>query len=170
MAGSLTITLVLVSWDAIGSVSTACGLISAAIKTCRVAQYMCNKRGIQSDSYMSDAYLDCIIDKLPDLVVNHFPKTQATPQQTEASTSTSNSQPIIPVSTPTENPKYKALQVIHMEDLQAWARDNKIKVLQWNPKKSDLINVILALTHIPSDDAICLIVNKQKGKKGAPVL
>ncbi|KAF9469992.1 hypothetical protein BDZ94DRAFT_1293578 [Collybia nuda] len=70
---------------------------------------------------MSNAYLDHIVDKLTDLIVNHFPETQATPQQTEASNSTSNSQPTIPVSTPTKNPKYKALQVIHMEDPKACA-------------------------------------------------
>ncbi|KAF9464623.1 hypothetical protein BDZ94DRAFT_1353485 [Collybia nuda] len=52
----------------------------------------------------------------------------------------------------------------------SWYKSCYPHVLQWNPKKADLINAILASTHIPSDDAICLIVNKQKGKKGAPVL
>ncbi|KAF9455326.1 hypothetical protein BDZ94DRAFT_1371140, partial [Collybia nuda] len=84
-AGSLTILTVLVLWDAIGSVSTACKLILAAIKTCWVAQYMCNKQGINSESYMSDAYLNRIIDKLTDLTANHSSETQVTAQP-EAST------------------------------------------------------------------------------------
>ncbi|KAF9458868.1 hypothetical protein BDZ94DRAFT_1330631 [Collybia nuda] len=77
-AGSLTISTVLVSWDAISSVSTACKLISATIKTCQVARYMCNKQGINLELYMSNAYLDRIVDKLTDLTAKHSSETRVT--------------------------------------------------------------------------------------------
>ncbi|KAF9462155.1 hypothetical protein BDZ94DRAFT_1368514 [Collybia nuda] len=82
-AGSQTIASVLISWEAIGNVITACRLIAAGIKTCRVAWYICTKRGVRATSFLSDAYLDCIIDTLTDLSASQTFGDQAITQKTE---------------------------------------------------------------------------------------
>jgi hypothetical protein len=66
-AGRLTCTMVLTSWDVIGSCSNACDLIAAALKTCKVARHLCFEREVEAASYLSDIYLENIISKLWDL-------------------------------------------------------------------------------------------------------
>lgn len=66
-SGGLTCSSVLTSWRDVGSVKMACKLIAAAVKTCKVARHVCSCRGIDSGSYLSDAYLQNIIEKLWDL-------------------------------------------------------------------------------------------------------
>ena len=63
-AGNMRIMSVLKSWADIGNVDTACRLIAAAIKTCRVARHLCFQCGVQPGTYLSDAYLDNTIDRL----------------------------------------------------------------------------------------------------------
>lgn len=62
-AGNLWCSTVLPSWDHIGAVM-ARKLIMAAIKTCQVAWYICFEHGINSRSYLSDAYLQTLVESL----------------------------------------------------------------------------------------------------------
>lgn len=63
-SGGLTCSSVLTSWHDVGSVKMACKLIAAALRTCKVARHVCSYRGIKSGSYLSDAYLQNMIEKL----------------------------------------------------------------------------------------------------------
>jgi len=62
--GSMTCSSVLASWESIGSTNSACALIAAAIKTCRVARYLCTQHGITADSYLSDHYLEQVFERI----------------------------------------------------------------------------------------------------------
>lgn len=62
-AGSMRCATVLQSWDEIGK-ATACKLLAAAIKTCKVARFVCFTRGIEVGSYLSDAYLQTLVESL----------------------------------------------------------------------------------------------------------
>ena len=66
-ASALTYTTVLTSWDSIGNIDTACRLIAAAIKTCKIARYLCFARHISPTSYLSDIYLQNIVELLSQL-------------------------------------------------------------------------------------------------------
>jgi hypothetical protein len=66
-ASALTYTTVLASWDSIGNIDTACRLIAAAIKTCKIARYLCFARHISPTSYLSDIYLQNIVELLSQL-------------------------------------------------------------------------------------------------------
>lgn len=61
---SLTISTALESWASIGTTAVACRLIAASIKTCKVARYVCLKRQIKASSYLSDAYLENLLERL----------------------------------------------------------------------------------------------------------
>jgi len=66
-AQSLTCSLVMKSWGDIGNTETACKLIAAAIRTCKVAQYICQKTNVKATTYISDMYLGRVIETLWDL-------------------------------------------------------------------------------------------------------
>jgi hypothetical protein len=66
-AGSLTCSSVMTSWEDIGSTDIACKLIAAAIRTCKVARYTCEKMSITATTYISDTYLERVIETLWDL-------------------------------------------------------------------------------------------------------
>jgi hypothetical protein len=55
---------VLSTWSSVGSNSTARKLIAATIKTCKVAHHLCYERGIHPTSYVSDAYLNELVERL----------------------------------------------------------------------------------------------------------
>ena len=60
----MTITSILKSWESIRNTEMACKLIAAAIKTCRVAHHICSQKNIETSRYLSDAYLQCIVEVL----------------------------------------------------------------------------------------------------------
>lgn len=66
-AGSMTCGSVMQSWADIGNTDTACKLIAAAIRTCKVARYVCEKMKVEATSYISDMYLGRVIETLWDL-------------------------------------------------------------------------------------------------------
>ncbi|KAF8879369.1 hypothetical protein BD779DRAFT_1447003 [Infundibulicybe gibba] len=68
-AGGINCRSVLTTWSRIGNTETACCLIAAALKTCRIARHICIKRGIQSTNFLSDAYLQNTIEILWELWV-----------------------------------------------------------------------------------------------------
>ena len=61
----MSLTSVLKSWESAGNTETACRLIAAAVKTCKVARHVCfqQKAGLGT-SYLSDAYLQNVIEVL----------------------------------------------------------------------------------------------------------
>ncbi|KAF8234117.1 hypothetical protein L208DRAFT_1077691, partial [Tricholoma matsutake] len=63
-SGNMTLTSVLQSWESIGSTKTACHLIAASIKICKVARHICFEQKITTGSYLSDAYLQNLIEVL----------------------------------------------------------------------------------------------------------
>jgi hypothetical protein len=63
-SGSMRITSVIQSCDSVRSTAVACKLIAAAIKTCKVARHICFERGINTTSFLADAYLSNLIDEL----------------------------------------------------------------------------------------------------------
>jgi hypothetical protein len=62
-AGNLRCSTVLSSWDEIGA-TTAKKLIAAALKTCQVARHICFEHGVNASGYLSDAYLQTLIQSL----------------------------------------------------------------------------------------------------------
>lgn len=67
-AASITITSVLVSWDAVGGVPTACRLLAAGIRTHRVAEAICFQRSVKEKPLLSLDYLSRLVDQLWNLV------------------------------------------------------------------------------------------------------
>ena len=63
-SGGLTCSTVLMSWHNVGSVKMACKLIMAALKTCKITRHVCSYHGIKSGSYLSDTYLQNMVEKL----------------------------------------------------------------------------------------------------------
>ena len=66
-AASLTCKFILSSWSNVGSVSFACRLIAAAIKTSRVAWHLCHSKQLKPTSFLSDIYLSNIVELLWEL-------------------------------------------------------------------------------------------------------
>lgn len=63
-AGGLTITNVIRDWACVGGVDMACKLLAATIRTCKVARHICLERNITSSSFLSDAYLNNMVERL----------------------------------------------------------------------------------------------------------
>ena len=63
-ARNLTWSTVLTSWKDVGNCKAACQLLAATIKTCKVARHLCYERQITAGTYLSDIYLDQIVDAL----------------------------------------------------------------------------------------------------------
>lgn len=66
-AGSMTCASAMTSWEDIGNNDTAYKLIAAAVRTCKVARYVCEKTNVTTTSYISDIYLGQVIETLWDL-------------------------------------------------------------------------------------------------------
>ncbi|KAN0133528.1 hypothetical protein V8E53_008696 [Lactarius tabidus] len=64
MAGGISPSSVLTSWQDVGSVATAFKLVAAAIKTCQEAQLICKNAGILPKGFISDAYLEKTLEFL----------------------------------------------------------------------------------------------------------
>ena len=52
------------SWHNIGSIGIACRLIATVIKTCKVARHLCFVKHIDTSAFLSDVYLENIINLL----------------------------------------------------------------------------------------------------------
>jgi hypothetical protein len=52
------------SWHHIGSTGIASRLIAIVIKTCKVARHLCFVKNINAPAFLSDVYLESIIDLL----------------------------------------------------------------------------------------------------------
>ncbi|TEB23929.1 hypothetical protein FA13DRAFT_1797640 [Coprinellus micaceus] len=67
-AASLTVQSTLTSSEAVGDTITALRLVTAAIKTCKVAREMSRRHHISPTSFLSDMYLDRVVKTLWELV------------------------------------------------------------------------------------------------------
>ncbi|KAF8801426.1 hypothetical protein BYT27DRAFT_7115014 [Phlegmacium glaucopus] len=61
-AGGLTITNVIRDWACVGGVNMACKLLAATIRTCKVAHHICLEQNITSSSFLSDVYLNNMVE------------------------------------------------------------------------------------------------------------
>ncbi|KIJ92866.1 hypothetical protein K443DRAFT_13285, partial [Laccaria amethystina LaAM-08-1] len=66
-AGGQTISTVLTSWKSVGNTSVAHRLLVAALKTSKVARHVCFERAVEPSSFLSDVYVQLLVDKLLDL-------------------------------------------------------------------------------------------------------
>jgi hypothetical protein len=66
-AGSMSCTSVMKTWKDVGNTATACKLIAASLRTCKIARFVCKKTNIISSSYLADAYLERVVDTLWEL-------------------------------------------------------------------------------------------------------
>ncbi|TFK17749.1 hypothetical protein FA15DRAFT_661221 [Coprinopsis marcescibilis] len=66
----MSITTVLVSWEAVGSAEVACSLLACAIETYRVAQAVCfrHQRHLDKTKFVSLTYLSLLVMRLWELV------------------------------------------------------------------------------------------------------
>ncbi|KAH9043909.1 hypothetical protein EDB85DRAFT_1885415 [Lactarius pseudohatsudake] len=63
-AGGLTIRSALVDWKSVGNISTVFKLITATVRTCKVARALCTTRGWSSTTYLADNYLKLLFEQL----------------------------------------------------------------------------------------------------------
>lgn len=63
-AGNMSINGTLKDWVCTGNTTTACKFLAAALQTCEMARYICRLRGVQTNSYLSDVYLERIVERL----------------------------------------------------------------------------------------------------------
>ncbi|KAI0050433.1 hypothetical protein FA95DRAFT_1487308, partial [Auriscalpium vulgare] len=52
------------SWKQVGDVATACRLIAAALRTCKVARHICFVRNRETSGYLSDVYLEKLVNAI----------------------------------------------------------------------------------------------------------
>ncbi|KAF8900455.1 hypothetical protein CPB84DRAFT_1778961 [Gymnopilus junonius] len=165
-AGSMTCSSVMKSWEDIGSTTTACKLIAAAIRTCKVARYVCEKLQVTTASYISDTYLERVIETLWDLWKQAGAPTVTTTTQTsmppESSGVLNPAKASHEADAASEPPKLATAHVLSSEelkerleslvkeDLKRWIDEHKVVVKPTNKlrSKEDLISAIL-------DDPTC---------------
>jgi len=66
-AGSQMISRVLTSWKSVGNTSVAWRSLAAALKTSKVVWHVCFEWAIQPSSFLSDIYVQLLVDKLLEL-------------------------------------------------------------------------------------------------------
>ncbi|PPQ79450.1 hypothetical protein CVT24_010070 [Panaeolus cyanescens] len=147
-AGSLTISAVLVTWTSIGSASVACQLLAAALKTRRAAEQICLHRRKRPSSYLSDIYLELMVDKIHSLLLTQAGvQTPMAPSQQEPHApqleieeplGASNPSSTDPPSSPEVELACNRLAELNVEQLKSWIKDKNITTtskLPRNPKK-----------------------------------
>ncbi|KAF5309664.1 hypothetical protein D9611_014040 [Ephemerocybe angulata] len=153
-AGDLKISTVLTSWKAVGAVSIAHRLLAAALRTCRVARYLCYHRKVSdAGGYISDMYLGLLVDALWGLV-----KDIGLIDDDAAGSGAKLPGNADAVS------MFESLNTqTTTESLKAWIAKHAIPCMK-NPKKADMINAILASEKIPSETDILEMLPKRRGK------
>ncbi|KAF9522526.1 hypothetical protein CPB83DRAFT_840408 [Crepidotus variabilis] len=62
--GNLIWRNVLTDWEAIGNCATVARLLAAALRTCKIARHLCFERRVDAPSFLSDIYLEQIVEKI----------------------------------------------------------------------------------------------------------
>ncbi|KAJ2925676.1 hypothetical protein H1R20_g11417, partial [Candolleomyces eurysporus] len=115
-AGSITISTALDRWESVGSVAFACQLIAAALRIVKIARHVCFNRNVARDNLISEVYIGILFEKLWKIWENSHP---------QSSTSTTPDQDIL----------RKQLQTIRKDQLQAWAKEHSIPIVNENQKE-----------------------------------
>ncbi|TFK16881.1 hypothetical protein FA15DRAFT_711330 [Coprinopsis marcescibilis] len=137
----------------IGDCATAYQLIAAALKTCWVVRFVCTERKLMDvKSYLSDMYLDLLIEQLWDLVkdldVGGRPK--------EAVRKPGGG---------TDGTGLELVQGLTIELLKAWISKNPAIVYSSKcPKNPELVSAVLASKHIPTAADIQLLQSERSTK------
>jgi hypothetical protein len=63
-AGGKNIAVSLALWESIGSIEFAQRLLAAAVRTCKVARFLCESRKRTATSFLADAYLSNLVDHI----------------------------------------------------------------------------------------------------------
>ncbi|TFK17497.1 hypothetical protein FA15DRAFT_710733 [Coprinopsis marcescibilis] len=138
----------------VGDCATAYRLIAAALKTCRVARFVCTDRKLMDvKSYLSDMYLDLLIEQLWDLVkdiaIGGTPEKEV-PNPGGGSDGVTGSE---------------LVQGLTVELLKAWISKNPaIMCSSKRPKKLELVSAVLASAHIPTAGDIQLLQSEKSTK------
>ncbi|KAF8867498.1 hypothetical protein BD779DRAFT_1483283 [Infundibulicybe gibba] len=183
-AGGLTCTSALLNWRSIGNTETACRLIAAALKTCKIARHVCFNRDIEVNSFLSDAYLENVIEKLWEVWTAAGGGPSSTAADTPGSpASQTTAQPPQPSATPSREPSDTSagvdvdaseeelrtlFMVLQRDELNAWILDKNIAAPTKLKTKEDCVNTILSnASSKPNPAEIQAIIDKRKSKKGS---
>ncbi|KAH6906757.1 hypothetical protein BKA70DRAFT_1428867 [Coprinopsis sp. MPI-PUGE-AT-0042] len=149
--GSWKIGTALESYDDVGSAAMAYKLLSAAVKTRRVAEFICLKRRIRASSYIADQYVGLLVDKLWELT-----KDLSSP----AVANDSNDPPNSVGSGWLRGPEDVA------KDLKDWLNDHEVDIgKKKNILKGDLIKLVHSSNTIPSAAEVSAVVKAHKAKQ-----
>ncbi|TEB36665.1 hypothetical protein FA13DRAFT_1893070 [Coprinellus micaceus] len=147
-ASNMTISQVLTSWDSIGGVPIACRFLAAAIKTHRVAEYICFQRGVEGKPSLSLVYLSLIVQQIWGLVKDLADDEDHDNAQIDASDTT-----------PASREEVNRLNVTSLND---WINANKIPKAASKRLKKDLVDLIMASASIPSKAFVAMVVKSTK--------
>ncbi|KAI0037448.1 hypothetical protein FA95DRAFT_1684881 [Auriscalpium vulgare] len=142
------------SWDQVGTVATACRLIAAALRTCKVARHMCFVRDREAKDYLSDVYLE----KLVDTISECWNKAHPTESSADGST---------PQTELTEDELRASWSLLTKDEIKAWLEKQNIKP---KTKPKTKIEFVTALFECPEDDRpteddVRAIIKERKGRK-----
>ncbi|KAI0037567.1 hypothetical protein FA95DRAFT_1614085, partial [Auriscalpium vulgare] len=105
-------------WGQIGNVSTTCRLIAAAVCTCKVARHLCFERKSQATAYLSDDYLEKLIDKIYERWYQAYPEDAHSDKN---------------LTLPTDDERRASWASLTKNDIKSWLEKYNIK-LATNPK------------------------------------
>ncbi|KAF8989390.1 hypothetical protein BDQ17DRAFT_1334106 [Cyathus striatus] len=160
------------SWESIGKdVSFACRLLAATIKTCQVARIMCFNNSSTTLNYLSDIYLDQIIDRLLEICPNELAMNGMEPSTSSPNPEALSSAPV----SITQGADAKTIASLTLKDLEEWVANHHPKGTLSNlksKKKADHIDAIMNdnMCPKPSNEDICAIKEtrvKNGGRKGS---
>ncbi|KAJ3499962.1 hypothetical protein NMY22_g19427 [Coprinellus aureogranulatus] len=157
--GGRTITSSLLTWDSLGSIEFAQKLLAAALKTCKVARYLCQARKRPSPSFISDVYLANLVEHIWALIPTDYKEL---PEQPGGSGGT-NEQGGGSVTA-------KDLDKWIVDDLKAWVSEKVIAVPSnvKNLRKPDYINLILGVedhSKRPTPADVLSVIQKRAASK-----
>ncbi|KAH9946555.1 hypothetical protein B0H21DRAFT_858564 [Amylocystis lapponica] len=188
-AGSMTCSTVLTSWASIGNSATARRLITASIKTCRVAWHICYVKNINTEVYLSDAYLENVLELLWKLWresggptpkgknVARAPSPQPSasgrqlspppPSLTNENEHVKNAGPLV-----TQSANHTAVLQTYIgsltkDELLDWIKEQNLTLGKPRPKKDELVAIIASAdaVHQPSKEDFDAIIRLRKTAK-----
>ncbi|KAI0062595.1 hypothetical protein BV25DRAFT_1838394 [Artomyces pyxidatus] len=174
--GSLTCTSVLTSWENIGSTGTARRFIAAALKTCKIARHLCFARKITTSTYLSDSYLEKIIE----LIWAAWKEAGGIPapaDESEDNTATDtvnagNTRVLPDNEEPVDGGDSARLPITALtkDEIVQWMKVNGIPAPAGKKnRKEDFINAVASapVSQQPSQAAVDAIVQERKEKRAA---
>ncbi|KAI0037341.1 hypothetical protein FA95DRAFT_1614314, partial [Auriscalpium vulgare] len=163
-AGSLTCDTVFTSWSAVGNPRVACQLIAGAVRTCKVARSLCFLNKVEPKSYLSDVYLEHVIEKLYKTAQDAAPRPVPSHEAHEVNENETES-PHDP--DPKDHEQLRtALLSLTKDELKQWCASHAIDLPRKAKVKNDIVSVLLdSPDAAPSRDDIGAIIKERKAKK-----